>query len=129
MAFKDKARQRGYLNAWRHRNIERGLTATGKRRVIKNYKHLTGHTIREWQEQVNLRQIEWRDLPSIIKPRVRDTQRPKAVRPSVWRDKTGETLQQIADRLGLSKEGVRRRFSQYGTAEPKHIRPYRKKIA
>jgi len=129
MAFTDKARQRAYLNAWRQRNIERGLTATGKRRVIKNYQHLTGHTIGQWQEQVNLRQIEWRDLPNIIKPSVRDTHRPKTVRPSVWRDKTGETLQQIADRLGLSKEGVRRRFSQYGTAEPKHIRPYRKKVA
>ena len=129
MAFKDKARQRAYLNAWRRRNIERGLTATGKRRVIKNYQHLTGHTIGEWQEQVNLRQIEWRDLPNIIKPSVRDTHRPKTVRPSVWRDKTGETLQQIADRLGISKEGVRRRLQQYGTAEPQHLRSYRKKVA
>jgi len=129
MAFKDKARQRAYLNAWRQRNLDRGLTAVGGQRYIRNYKHLTGHTIGQWQEQVNLRQIEWRDLPNIIKPRVRDTHRPKITKPSRWRDKTGETLQQIADRLGISKEGVRRRLNQYGTAEPKHLRSYRKKVA
>jgi AraC-like DNA-binding protein len=129
MAFKDKARQRAYLNAWRQRNIQRGLTAVGGQRYIRNYTHLTGHTIREWQEQVNQHKIKWRDLPEIIKPRVRDTQRPKITKPSRWRDKTGETLQQMATRLGLSKEAVRRRLNQYGTAEPQHLRSYRKKVA
>ena len=84
MAFKDKARERGYLKAWRQRNIDRGLTAHGRQRKGKpNYKHLTGHTIKWWQEQVNLRQIQWRDLPEIVK-----------------------------------HEGVRRRLTKYGTAEP-----------
>ena len=119
MAFRDKARERGYLKAWRQRNIDRGLTAHGRQRKGNlNYKHLTGHTIKWWQEQVNLRQIQWRDLPEIVKHGVRDTHGPKAVWPSKWRDRTGETLQQIADRLGLSKEGVRRRLNKYGTAEP-----------
>jgi len=129
MAFKDKARQRGYLRSWRKRNIGRGLTATGKKRVLRNYQHLTGHTIGQWQEQVNLRQIKWQELPDMVKARVRDTQRPKTTKPSVWRDKTGETLQQMATRLGLSKEAVRRRLNQYGTAEPQHLRSYRKKVA
>ena len=129
MAFTDKARQRAYLNSWRRRNIERGLTAVGGQRYIRNYRHLTGHTIGEWQEQVNQHKIKWRDLPDIIKPRVRDTHRPKTAQPSRWRDKTGETLQEIADRLGLSREAVRRRLNQYGTAEPQHLRSYRKKVA
>ena len=108
-----KKSRRKYLDKIKAQNLERGLRSDGKPFVNNNnlMRAKTGITLRQWEKQYRNGEIEWDDLPSHAKSRLK----PRDPNHAIVKKNTGKTLQQWADQYGISRERVRQLHKKWGT--------------
>tara|TARA_R100000734_G_C3306903_1_gene97405 strand:+ start:71 stop:712 length:642 start_codon:yes stop_codon:yes gene_type:complete len=109
-----KRARRRHLDKKKAQNLKQGLNSAGQPFANESTylaKAKTGMSETQWIMRYRNREVEWEDLPDLMKKRI-EPRNPNRV--SIKRS-TGRSLQQWADQYGLTREGVRRLHKKWGT--------------